>query len=148
MEAQDENPYFNRMLNFDAHPASYVLMQAMFELGTILAAHFKKQFMRLRPSELEPRLRPMIGVPRHAAYPSGHALQYYLVAKALASVVRSHEMGTELFEIARRVAENREWAGLHFPSDTEAGKEIAFAVFPQVVDTYSETFDAARREWL
>jgi hypothetical protein len=148
LEANSENPYFNRMLNFDAHPACYVLMQAMFELGTIVVVHFKKRYNRLRPSELEPRLRPMLDVPRHAAYPSGHSLQYHLVAKALASVVRSHEMGHELFEIARRVAENREWAGLHYPSDTAAGKAIAFAIFPQVTDAFVETFDAARREWL
>ena len=69
------------------------------------------------------------------------------MAKALASVVRSQEIGNELFEIAKEVAENREWAGLHYPSDTEAGKVIAFGIFPQVQEAYVETFDAAADEW-
>ena len=103
--------------------------------------------MRPRPSQLEPRLRPMIDVPRHASYPSGHSLQYNLVAKALASVVRSHEIGYQLFQIADRIAVNREWAGLHYASDTEAGKMIAFAIFPQVQEAFAETFAAAADEW-
>ena len=139
-EAVSETPYFNRLLLFNSHPASYVLMQAMLQLGTIVVVHFKKRFLRVRPSQIEPRLRPMLGVPGHAAYPSGHATQYFLVAKALASVVRSHEVGEQLFAIAQRVADNREWAGLHYPSDTEAGKFIATAIFPQVERSYSGKF--------
>ncbi len=123
-------------------------MQAMFELGTIVVTHYKKRFARLRPSQLEPQLRPMIGVPQHASYPSGHALQYFLVAKALASVVQDQAIGNELFRIAQRVAENREWAGLHYPSDTEAGKQIAFAIFPQVREAYAQTFENAVRDWI
>ena len=80
LEAVDESPNFNRILQFWPHPVSYVLMKAMFEVGTIVAVHYKKRFMRSRPSMLEPRLRPMIDVPRHASYPSGHSLQYNLVA--------------------------------------------------------------------
>ena len=146
-EAEHDCPYFDRLLLFSARPASLVLMQAMIQLGLVVAVHYKKRFMRPRPSQLEPRLRPMLDVPRHAAYPSGHSLQYHLVAKALASVVRSQEIGSELFAIAKNVAENREWAGLHYPSDTEAGKVIAFGIFPQVQEAYVETFAAAADEW-
>jgi hypothetical protein len=147
-DAGGESPYFNRLLLFESNPASYVLMQAMFQLGTVVAVHFKKRLLRPRPSQIEPRLRPMLGVPRHASYPSGHATQYFLVAKALASVVRSHEVGRELFQIAEEVAVNREWAGLHYASDTMAGKYIATAIFPQVESAYTETFQMAAREWL
>jgi hypothetical protein len=71
-----------------------------------------------------------------------------LVAKALATVVHSDEIGIELFKIARRVAENREWAGLHFASDTAAGEQLAFAIFPAVTDAFRETFQSAAREWI
>jgi hypothetical protein len=141
-------PYFDRLLMFSTHPGNYVLMEAMFQLGTIVACHYKKRFMRPRPSQLEPRLRPLINVPAHASYPSGHALQYFLVAKALTSVVHNHDIGSELFLIANRVATNREFAGVHYPTDTHAGELLAHAIFPQVQSTYIETFQVAAREWL
>jgi hypothetical protein len=131
-----------------AYPATYMLMEAMIVLGKVVVVHFKNRFMRARPSQLEPRLRPMLDVPGHPAYPSGHATQMFLVAKALATVVRSHELGEELSKIAARIAENREWAGLHYESDTEAGKRLAFAIFPLVEDAYRESFQKAAREWL
>ena len=46
------------------------------------------------------------------------------------------------------VAVNREWAGLHYASDSAAGKKLARAVFPYVERAYRETFAAAAREWL
>ena len=104
--------------------------------------------MRARPSQLEPRLAPTLDVPGHPAYPSGHATQMFLAAKALATVVRSHEIGEQLFAMAARVAENREWAGLHYASDTVAGERLAVAVFPQVEDSFRESFQKAAREWL
>jgi membrane-associated phospholipid phosphatase len=120
----------------------------MSHLGTVVGCHYKKKFMRPRPSQLEPRLRPSLDVPAHAAYPSGHALQNFLIAQALAIVVQSDELTVELFNIAQRVAENREYAGLHYESDTIAGKQLAFAMFPAVQDAYRETFQSAAREWL
>jgi len=131
-----------------AYPSTYMLMEAMVVLGKIVAVHFKDRFMRPRPSQLEPRLRPLLDVPGHPAYPSGHSLQMFLVAKALSTVVRAHEIGVELFAIAQGIAKNREWAGLHYPSDTEAGKKIAFAIFPLVEEAYRESFQKAAREWI
>lgn len=147
----DDPPAIRRIMMLSpggAYPATYMLMHAMIVLGKVVVVHFKNEYMRARPSQLEPRLRPLIDVPGHPAYPSGHALQMFLIAKALSTVVRSHEIGEQLFTIASRVAENREWAGVHFPSDTAAGKLIAFSIFPQAVDAYRDSFRKAAREWL
>jgi len=150
LEAKEDCPYIRRLL-MPASSVSFsgtdVLIRAMFELGTIVGIYYKKKFMRSRPSQLEPRLRPIIDVPGWPAYPSNHALQYFLIAKALATVVHSDELSEQLFKIAQRVAENREWAGLHYCSDTEAGERLAFAIFPSVMDAYRETFQRAAREW-
>jgi membrane-associated phospholipid phosphatase len=120
----------------------------MVTLGTVVGMYYKRKFMRPRPSQLEPRLRPIIDVPSWAAYPSGHAVQNFLVAKALAAVVGSDELADQLYKVAQRVAENREWAGLHYHSDTMAGEQLAVAIFPQVLDAYRETFQSAAREWI
>jgi hypothetical protein len=72
----------------------------------------------------------------------------HLVAWALSTVVRSHEIGEELFKIAARVAENREWAGVHYRSDSEAGRLIAMQMFPLVEEAYEGTLAKAAHEWL
>jgi hypothetical protein len=151
LEAKENCPYIRRLLMptlSGSFASTDVLIRAMFQLGTIVGIYYKKKFMRPRPSQLEPRLRPVIDVPGWPPYPGGHALQYFLVAKALATVVHSDELSEQLFKIAQRVAENREWAGLHYRSDTEAGEKLAFAIFPAVTDAYRETFQRAAREWI
>ena len=149
-EQSNETPKFRRMLNptpSGSYASTNVLIQAMFQLGTIVGGYYKRRFMRPRPSQLEPRLRPTIGVPSHAAYPSNHSLQNHLIANALSTVVQNDEITVQLFKIAKGVAENREYAFVHYPSDTEAGKRLALAMFPAVLDAYRETFQSARREW-
>jgi hypothetical protein len=151
LEADENTPYYERVLTptpSGSFAATNVLIDAMSQLGTVVGCYYKKKFMRPRPSQLEPRLRPSIDVPAWAAYPSGHALQNFLIAQALAVVVHSDELTVELFDIAQRVAENREYAGLHYESDTIAGKQLAIAMFPAVLDAYRETFQSAAREWL
>jgi hypothetical protein len=151
LEAERDTPYYQRVLTptpSGSFAATGVLIDAMSELGTVVGCYYKKKFMRPRPSQLEPRLRPPIDVPAWAAFPSGHALQNFLIAQALAIVVHSDELTVQLFDIAQRVAENREYAGLHYESDTIAGKQLATVMFPMVLDAYRETFQSAAREWL
>ena len=128
-------------------PATYTLIHGLTVLGKIVAVHFKNRYGRARPCQLEPRLRPLFDT-GHPSYPSGHSMQYHLLAKALTTIVRSHEIGEQLFEIAWRVAENREWAGVHYRSDSDAGKKLAFAMFPVIEDAYRQTLLSAAREWV
>jgi hypothetical protein len=58
-----------------------------------------------------------------------------------------HAGVTALYERARRVAENREWAGLHYASDTDAGEELAARISPYLVDAMDETIRRAQSEW-
>ena len=130
-------------------PATYTLIHGLLVLGKVVAVHFKNRYGRARPCQLEPRLRPLIDPPPgHPSHPSGHSLQYHLLAKALTTIVRSHEIGEQLFEIAWRVAENREWAGVHTRGESLAGKQLAFAMFPVVEDAYRQTLLSAAREWV
>jgi len=150
-EANDDAFYLRRLVMLTPLGSSVsteVLIEAMFHLGFIVVANYKKKFMRPRPSHIEPRLRPLINVPRFPAYPSGHALQYFLAAKALSTVINNDDLSIELFKVARRIAENREWAGLHYASDTDAGEQLALAMFPAVTEAYRETFQNAAHEWM
>ena len=149
-EKDNTSSQFMRVVMFgpSSHPNTTVLFEAMVMVGAIVVMHYKNNFGRPRPSQLEPALRPMLDVPGHPAYPSGHATQSYLVAQALTTVIRNHEIGRELYGIAEQVAVNREWAGLHYRSDSEAGKQLARELFPYIEDAYEATFAAAAREWI
>ncbi len=77
---------------------------------------------------------PPVDIPGHASYPSGHATESYLLAGILAEVMPAEASkrtnandpdSTPLRRLAERVARNREVLGLHYPSDSKAGKYLA-----------------------
>ena len=148
-EATGTIPQFHRVMLFSpgSHPNTYMLLRAMTLVGSIVVMHYKNKFKRPRPSQLEPELRPIIEIPGHPAYPSGHSTQAHLVAKALSTVAGNPEIGQELFKIAGRIGKNREWAGVHYASDTDAGEQLARLVFVHVERAFSDTFARAAAEW-
>jgi membrane-associated phospholipid phosphatase len=115
---------------------------------------------------------PPVPVPGHSSYPSGHATQARLIALCMTYVLGLVRPAlpagdiaaiTEtLAALARRVARNREIAGLHFPSDSQAGQKLAEAAFAALAEHGGDPLDpdgytieifgraaitAARREW-
>jgi hypothetical protein len=157
-EAVDFTPRFLHAFGIDPqiHVNTVRLIETVVLVGFGAAAHYKLGFKRPRPSQLERRLVPSILVPAHYAFPSGHATQAYLVMEALISVfagtslvrIGRYEPAENLRRIAVDVAENREWAGVHYPSDSEAGKRLAKAIwFEGKGKWFKPLLDAAREEW-
>jgi len=109
---------------------------------------YKAKFNRTRPNQIEPRLRLMLPNPAHQAYPSNHSFQCHSIAYAFNSILPEHSATEELTRIARKVAENREWAGLHYPSDTNGGRALAQRFQPYLRDAFMADYLAAQREWL
>ncbi len=146
----------------ESHPKTYRLMQLMTLAGWHVVMHFKLGFKRTRPSFLGPKLVPVIDVPTHPSYPSGHATQSYLVALALKKVFvnRDRFPGEELkdysdglLDVARRIGTNREWAGVHYESDSAAGRSLATQLSQVWFDnrkSYPKIYElikGARDEW-
>ena len=127
------------MFNKASHRATYRLAQIALRVAQFQAMHYKFNpgtltaplKPRPRASQLSPSLMPPIDVPGHASYPSGHATESYLLAGMLAQVMPAaastethigYPDSTPLRRLAERVARNREVLGLHYPSDSKAGK--------------------------
>ena len=83
----------------------------------------KEKYNRVRPYRLDETIEPTIEPPGHPAYPSGHATQMYFLSILLSK--KYPDKSDEYDEIAYKTAKNREYAGVHYESDTEYGKEIA-----------------------
>jgi hypothetical protein len=131
-ESDDYVGLFENLCYFDAHshPVISDLVQIVDQIGWAVVQCFKAVHRRVRPSYLDPEIRPIIRVPTHFAYPSGHSTQAHLIENALFEVFsfRGDGFRRELNRVAARIAENREWAGVHFKSDTVAGYNLAKAI--------------------
>ena len=126
---------------------------------------YKCFYHRPRPSTICPALQPPFGPPGHPSFPSSHALQGKLFSLCLEEATRPRNpvthvatglspYATQLHWLAYRVAVNRERAGVHYPSDSKAGRHIAEQLFDLLSDPatleahrFQATLAAACLEW-
>jgi hypothetical protein len=145
--------YFQGALAYThaTHPNTDYLVQGAMQVAGFVAMYYKNLWQRVRPWQLWPELMPPVQVPGHASYPSGHSTQSHTIARVLqavaAAVVPSVDDVTE--RLAQRIARGREVLGLHYPSDTEAGKHIAAHITPIYLacPTVARLVAAAKDEW-
>lgn len=95
----------------------------MAEQGDGLNLYLKSHFNRPRPYQLGPlfgkQIERTIPDPQTPSYPSGHAFDAGMFSEALS---QRHPQFREVFEsLAERIAKSRIVAGVHYPSDCEAG---------------------------
>jgi hypothetical protein len=112
---------FLYILNLDEkekNRISHSLLMALSDVSDIVL-YFKKKYNRPRPSEILPSIDPILKVPSHKSYPSGHAAQAMAAARLLSAWTTG--LDKDLYKLAKKVGRNREIAGLHYPSDTNAG---------------------------
>ncbi len=112
------------------HPKMAEFMSEVFNDATIVVFYFKNRFNRARPYHYYPAIEATIDPPGHPSYPSGHAAQSYSLALALAEAFPNKR--AELSNVAYSIARNREIAGVHYESDSEAGKEMAIQLIAQM----------------
>lgn len=112
---------------------------------------FKQRFDRVRPSVLAEKygfqLGTVVKIPGHPAYPSGHATGAFTIAYILQEL---DPQNTETYrQDALRIAKNREIGGLHYPSDTEAGRLLARQIADSLLGdkAYQDLLKSARTEW-
>ena len=145
------------------HPKTFLLMHVAGIVGILVAMYFKQnpgggRPPRARASQICPALMPPVAVPGHPSFPSGHATQSMLMALCLSEATknRKDDNGNDrvwaplLQGLSRRIARNREIAGLHFESDSTAGFELARQTFAMLlgVQSFKDALDyAINNEW-
>jgi hypothetical protein len=141
--------YLKRVVFADAerNPATSQIIDLAISFPRPLIMHFKHRYKRPRPTQLEPRIRPVVDCPHHAAYPSGHSTQLHLIALVLGDVTGRKEIGDAMWSIADEVAENREYAGLHYQSDSLAGVQLAKGMLPFFKMLFAGEIGKAKAEW-
>lgn len=125
---------------------SKLILAAYHDLA-VVTFDLKKKFNRVRPSIMKKELGHAIEIPAHPAYPSGHAIGAYTMAYLLQELDPSS--AKDYLKDAKRISENREIAGLHYPSDSEAGRLVARQLVDQFLanPNFKRQFLNAKSEW-
>jgi acid phosphatase (class A) len=127
-------------------PLTTALFQHLWGDENAVLAPAKRAFGRPRPFAVEPRLAPITERPSSLSYPSGHSMWAYATALVLADLVP--ERRAEILARADQYAHNRNIAGVHYPSDVEAGRlaGTALAAMLFTCPAFEREEAAARRE--
>jgi membrane-associated phospholipid phosphatase len=92
----------------------------------------KYTYWAIRPFQLDPDVKPITTTPNHPSYPSAHACGSIAVTKVLGYLFpRDAESFAALGE---RAAESRIWAGIHYRSDIDAGRQLGLGVANKAIE--------------
>ena len=120
-------------------PVTAKFLADVTEDANAVGALTKAFYARARPSQIEPRVQPLVAVPPTASYPSGHVTRAFTWALVLAEIFPDQR--AELLERAHRAAWGRVLAGVHYPTDLIGGQLMAEAIVAEL--RKSEAFRAA-----
>jgi acid phosphatase (class A) len=107
----------------------------------------KELFHRVRPYNLDKTLSPVcVTKTKDDSYPSGHTIAGYLAALALVEMVP--EKRDAILARADEYAHNRLVCGVHYPTDIEASKMVAYATHAMMDSNpqYRKELAAAKTE--
>lgn len=100
------------------------------------AAHFiyraKGEYKRARPTQLDPELSLVIPVPGSPAYPSGHATIAWLGGRTFSYIDPANQ--SDYMRYAGDVGMRRAISGIHYPSDSVAGRILADQIFDALLE--------------
>lgn len=126
-------------------PVTSRVLQNVIQDATYYFFSFKAQFNRARPYHLEPALQNL-EAPGHASYPSGHSSASHVHAYLLGYLLPEYK--EQFLGNAYDMAFSREIRGVHYPSDSEAGRAFAEQFVAQLIKSkkFKADLEAMRAE--
>jgi acid phosphatase (class A) len=112
----------------EALPITAALSEHVRKDESAASSPLKNIYRRPRPYQIDSTLHPVCPLnPEPTSYPSGHSLSGYLLAFTLVQLVP--EKRQQIFERADEYVHNRLICGVHYASDTETSRKVAYAIF-------------------
>ena len=131
----------------EALPITAALSAHIRKDESAASSPLKNIYRRPRPYQVDSTLHPVCPLnPEPTSYPSGHSLSGYLLAFTLVQMVP--EKRQEIFSRADEYVHNRLICGVHYASDTEASRRVAYAIFGSLAASpkFQQDLIAAREE--
>ena len=147
-QRDDPSPFFRAQMGIGEaqHASTLEVMEVVSAMVNVVVHPIKDQLAVPRASEIS-SVRPMLRVPSHFSFPSGHST--YAHAQAIVLIILAADILKFDFspiKLANLIAENRVVAGLHYPSDSEAGVALGVSLalwLATVSDKGADTFLSA-----
>ncbi|HEX3357902.1 MAG TPA: phosphatase PAP2 family protein [Tepidisphaeraceae bacterium] len=123
--------------------------KALFEKTMVDAKYFSKagkaHWDRARPPMAHPKVKAVIDE-TDSSYPSGHATRSMVMALMLAEIDPANR--AKLIQRGELVGWDRVIAGVHYPSDVVAGRELGLAIFHELMKNpqFKSDLEKARTE--
>ena len=113
---------------FNAHalPIMEALMDRVYVDARLVSNAAKLKWNRVRPPLAIPGLRPCVELEKTPSYPSGHATRGVMWAILLGEIFPDQK--DALMARGRLIGQDRVIAGMHYPSDVEAGQKLGQAI--------------------
>ena len=127
-------------------PRTTDLLTRVVHDAMVYMVEFKLKYARPRPYTVDTRLKVAQPLP-HGAFPSGHSFGSYVNAELLSRLAPDRR--EDLMNAAQEFAWSRELLGVHYPSDSEAGRIWAadFVQFLFENEQFVRDFQAVKEEW-
>jgi acid phosphatase (class A) len=114
-------------------PRTAALFKLVREQSRPFIEAAKKTWSRPRPYDRDPRVQPVVDRPHNTSYPSGHSAESAIWASILTEAFPDRR---DVFEDqVRETMWGRVLGGAHFPSDTQAGRDLGEAIGKAMLKT-------------
>jgi acid phosphatase (class A) len=122
------------------------LLQGVMQDMRIMEFTIKYKHLRPRPYHLAPTLQPLAKI-SSPSYVSGHTLWAFLQAFTWSEIVPARQK--EFIALAEEIRRSREIMGIHYPSDNEAARQVAYKMLQAYFKkaSFRTDLDAAIHEW-
>ena len=115
------------------YPALALVNTAAMD-GLIACHDAKYAYWTPRPSQVDPSIKPIVGLPNHPSYPSNHSGLSRAAALVLAHFFPSERPRLEA--TATEAGLSRIYAGIHYRFDVDAGDQIGTRVAAAAIGGY------------
>jgi acid phosphatase (class A) len=133
-------------VNAENFPKVSKLLQGVMQDMRIMEFTIKYKLLRPRPYHLEPMLKPLTRI-NSPSFVSGHTLWAFLQAHTWSEIVP--EMQPRFIALAEEIRRSREIMGIHYPSDNEASRQVAYKMLQYYFQnaTFKKDLKEAILEW-
>jgi acid phosphatase (class A) len=133
-------------INANNFPKLTKLLQGVMHDMRVMEFTIKYKVLRPRPYHLETRLQPLTKS-SSPSFPSGHTLWAFIQAFTWSELIP--EKQKEFIALAEEIRRSREIMGIHYPSDNEASRQLAYKMMQYYFknEAFVKDYNEAVEEW-
>jgi acid phosphatase (class A) len=122
------------------------LLQGVMQDMRVMEFTIKYKLYRPRPYHLESKLQPLMKI-NSPSFASGHTLWAFIQAFTWGEIIPGRQK--EFIGLAEEIRRSREIMGIHFPSDNEASRQVAYKMMQHYFknETFVKDYNDAVAEW-